>query len=61
MTPLHWFVNMNNCEEEQIQLLLDYGADITMKNDDGHTPFDMVSRIEERQHIADMVRIHPDL
>ena len=25
MTPLHWFVNMNNCESEHIQLLLDYG------------------------------------
>ena len=27
MSPLHWFVNMNKCDEEAVKLLLDAGAD----------------------------------
>ena len=52
MTPLHWMVNMNECDEEAIEMLLDAGADQKLKNDDGHTALDMVSQIKDRANIA---------
>merc|ERR1712107_698271 len=56
MTPLHWYVNMKPCEEKQVRMLLDARADVTARNSEGETPFDMVSRIKDRQHIAGLVR-----
>jgi len=56
MTPLHWYVNMNGCDEEAIGLLLDAGADQSLKNSQGQTPLDMVSRIKDRANIAELLR-----
>eukprot|EP00929_Paragymnodinium_shiwhaense_P081589 TRINITY_DN42738_c0_g1_i1.p1 TRINITY_DN42738_c0_g1~~TRINITY_DN42738_c0_g1_i1.p1 ORF type:complete len:172 (+),score=39.44 TRINITY_DN42738_c0_g1_i1:63-578(+) len=57
MTPLHWFVNMNPCGADEVQLLLDAGADVTAVNSQGATPFDMVVKMPHRQDIAKLV--HP--
>lgn len=56
MTPLHWYVNMNPCGEEEVRLLLRQKPDLNAKNTHGETPLDMVAKIESREHIADMLR-----
>eukprot|EP00928_Gymnodinium_smaydae_P075204 TRINITY_DN58205_c0_g1_i1.p1 TRINITY_DN58205_c0_g1~~TRINITY_DN58205_c0_g1_i1.p1 ORF type:complete len:179 (+),score=48.04 TRINITY_DN58205_c0_g1_i1:43-537(+) len=56
MTPLHWFVNMNECDTEAVGMLLDARADMSIKNQRGQTPLDMVSLIENRAHIAELLR-----
>uniref|UniRef100_A0A7S0LL24 Uncharacterized protein n=1 Tax=Coccolithus braarudii TaxID=221442 RepID=A0A7S0LL24_9EUKA len=58
MTPLHWFVNMNPCDEEAVSLLLDAGADLDLHNSEGQTPLDMVAKITTRAHIAELLRMH---
>ena len=45
MTPLHWYVNMNACSREDIEELLDAGADTSLKNSQGDTPLDMVAKV----------------
>mmetsp|Transcript_112413 Transcript_112413/g.177739 ORF Transcript_112413/g.177739 Transcript_112413/m.177739 type:complete len:159 (-) Transcript_112413:7-483(-) len=56
MTPLHWYVNFNECGEREVNLLLNAKADVTAKNSAGDTPLDMVSKIRDRQHIAQLLR-----
>eukprot|EP00930_Biecheleria_cincta_P085630 TRINITY_DN75014_c0_g1_i1.p2 TRINITY_DN75014_c0_g1~~TRINITY_DN75014_c0_g1_i1.p2 ORF type:complete len:183 (-),score=35.75 TRINITY_DN75014_c0_g1_i1:372-920(-) len=56
MTPLHWYVNMNPCGIHHVRLLLEARADQSLKNSRGETPLDMVSRIENRQHIAALLQ-----
>eukprot|EP00927_Polykrikos_kofoidii_P053880 TRINITY_DN48404_c0_g1_i1.p1 TRINITY_DN48404_c0_g1~~TRINITY_DN48404_c0_g1_i1.p1 ORF type:complete len:182 (+),score=39.10 TRINITY_DN48404_c0_g1_i1:68-547(+) len=56
MTPLHWYVNMNACQVEQVRLLLDARAVTGTTNSEGQTPFDMVSKMEHRQDIAALLR-----
>ena len=56
MTPLHWFVNMNPCDEEAVGLLLASGANLAILNSEGDTALDMVSRISTRKNIADLLR-----
>ena len=45
MTPLHWYVNMNSCSTEDIDELLQAGADTNIRNSQGETPLDMVSKV----------------
>lgn len=41
-TPLHMAVKNYNCLEATVSLLLRSGADETMKNEDGHSPMDVL-------------------
>lgn len=41
-TPLHMAVNKYNCSEAAVSLLLRSGANETMKDEDGHTPVDIL-------------------
>ena len=56
MTPLHWYVNMNECTSERIMELITAGANLEARNSHGQTPLDMVAKLENRQHIADLLR-----
>ena len=56
MTPLHWYVNMNACDEATVTMLLDAGADMTLQNSQGQTPLDMVTPMKDRAEITALLR-----
>ena len=56
MTPLHWYVNMNECNSERVMELVTAGANLDARNSHGETPLDMVAKLQNRQHVADLLR-----
>eukprot|EP00933_Yihiella_yeosuensis_P068411 TRINITY_DN739_c1_g3_i1.p1 TRINITY_DN739_c1_g3~~TRINITY_DN739_c1_g3_i1.p1 ORF type:complete len:190 (-),score=31.70 TRINITY_DN739_c1_g3_i1:156-725(-) len=56
MTPLHWAVNMNRCDEQAISMLVNANANLFAQNEDGDTPLDMAKRMPHRKSIVDLLK-----
>ena len=55
--PLHWAVLPYQEASEHIKLLIEKGADISLKNRHGETPLDLTQQNDLGNHAEDIVRL----
>ena len=54
MTPLHWAVQRGF--EDSVEVLLRYGADVSLENKFGKTPFD-IATAKNRTDIIELIQV----
>lgn len=55
-TPLH-YAALDPDEEDIIRILLEYGADRSIKNQGGHTPFDLLLQADDKDSYVEILKL----